>query len=73
MHKIITGGFLSDRRTYVMSFVGILSAVASYIVGDADLFAMLQAVFTVGGIYFLHKPIKTKGQNNGKNSRKISE
>lgn len=73
MHRIICGGFLSDRRTYVMSAVGVLSAVASYVVGDADIFAMLQAIFTVGGIYFLHKPIDKKGIRNGKSSGKISE
>lgn len=73
MHKIIRGGYFSDRRTYVMSAVGILSAVASYVVGDADIFAMLQAIFTLGGIYFLHKPIEPRGIKNGKRSRKISE
>ncbi len=73
MHRIICGGFLSDRRTYVMSAVGVLSAVASYIVGDADIFAMLQAIFTIGGIYFLHKPTDKKGIRNGKRSGKISE
>ncbi|MDE5615423.1 MAG: hypothetical protein K2I81_01150 [Alphaproteobacteria bacterium] len=62
MDKIIRGGFLRDRRTHVMSAVGILSAVAAYMVGDSDIFAMLQAIFTMGGIYFLHKTNKTKGK-----------
>lgn len=61
INKIIRGGFLRDRRTHIMSAVGILSAVAAYLVGDSDLFAMLQAIFTLGGIYFLHKTNKTKG------------
>lgn len=61
INKIIRGGFLRDRRTHIMSAVGIMSAVAAYLVGDSDLFAMLQAIFTLGGIYFLHKTNKTKG------------
>lgn len=73
IRKIIRGGFLRDRRTQVMSAVGILSAVAAYLVGDSDVFAMLQAVFTMGGIYFLHKSNKTKGKQHGQDSRKISE
>lgn len=61
INKIIRGGFFRDRRTHIMSAVGILSAVAAYLVGDSDLFAMLQAIFTLGGIYFLHKTNTTKG------------
>ncbi len=66
--KIIRGGFLRDRRTHIVSAVGILSAVAAYLVGDSDLFAMLQAVFTLGGVYFLHKTNKTKGKKYGQDS-----
>ncbi len=73
MRKIISGGFLADKKTYIMSGVGILSAVAAYLVGDTDMFAMLQAIFTLGGIYFLRKSSETKGREDGKNSRKISE
>ena len=42
----IHGGMLADKKTYIMSFVGILSAIASYVVGDSDIFIMLQAIFT---------------------------
>ncbi len=73
MRKIISGGFLADKKTYIMSGVGILSAVAAYLVGDTDVFAMLQAIFTLGGIYFLRKSSENKGCEDGKNSRKISE
>lgn len=73
MRKIISGGFLADKKTYIMSGVGILSAVAAYLVGDTDVFAMLQAIFTLGGIYFLRKSNENKGCEDGKNSRKISE
>ncbi len=65
INKIFRGGFLSGHRTYIMSGVGILSAVAAYSVGDTDLFAMLQAIFTLGGIYFLRKSSETKGRKNG--------
>ncbi|MBO8407424.1 MAG: hypothetical protein IAC77_03100 [Proteobacteria bacterium] len=73
MKKIISGGFLSGHRTYIISGIGILSAVGAYVVGDTDVFTMLQSVFTLGGIYFLRKSSETKRKTNGKNSRKISE
>lgn len=60
---LIRGGVLADKRTYIMSCVGILSAIASYLVGDSDVFAMCQAIFTIGGIYFIRKSDnKTKGK-----------
>ncbi len=62
MRKIISGGFFSDRRTCIMSGVGILSAIAAYMVGDTDIFVMLQSIFTLGGIYFLRKSNETKGK-----------
>lgn len=65
MNSFIRGGFLSDRRTHIMSAVGILSAVCAYVVGDTDVFAMMQAVFTLGGIYFLRKQTENKGKENG--------
>lgn len=65
MNKIIKGGFLAGHRTYIISGVGILSAVGAYLVGDTDVFVMLQSIFTLGGIYFLRKSNETKGQNNG--------
>lgn len=73
MRKIISGGFLAGHRTYIISGIGILSAIGAYLVGDTDVFAMMQAIFTLGGIYFLRKSSETKGSKNGKNSGKISE
>ena len=62
-YDIVHGGMLSDKKTYIMSCVGILSAIASYLVGDSDVFVMLQAIFTIGGIYFIRKSDnKTKGK-----------
>ena len=71
MNKFINGGYLKGRKTYVISSVGIVSAVGAYLIGDQDLFTMLQTIFTLGGIYFLKQESSTKGKNNGTNSRKI--
>jgi len=60
---LIRGGILADKRTYIMSGVGILSAIASYLVGDSDVFVLCQVIFTTGGIYFIRKSDnKTKGK-----------
>ncbi|MBQ8473825.1 MAG: hypothetical protein IJ500_03110 [Alphaproteobacteria bacterium] len=61
MNKFISGGFLAGRRTYIVSAVGILSAIGAYLVGDSDIFVMLQSIFTLGGIYFLRKSNENKG------------
>ena len=73
IQKIIHGGFLSGHRTYILSGVGILSAIAAYLVGDSDLFTAMQSIFTLGGIYFLRKSSETKRKNYAKNTRKISK
>ena len=61
--KIIRGGMLADKKSHIMFGVGLLSAVASYLVGDTDIFVMFQAFFTLAGMYFIHKSDKT---NKGK-------
>ena len=71
MNKIINGGYLKGRKTYVVSGIGIMSAIGAYLIGDQDLFTMLQTIFTLGGIYFLKQESSTKGKSNGTNSRKI--
>lgn len=53
MNKIIKGGYLSGRKTYVISAVGIMSAIGAYLIGEEDIFTMMQTIFTLGGIYFL--------------------
>jgi hypothetical protein len=65
MKRIVRGGYLSGYRTYIISATGILSAIGAYLVGDSDLFVMLQSVFTLAGIYFLRKSSETKGNKNG--------
>lgn len=72
MNKIIKGGYLTGRKTYVISTVGIVSAIGAYLIGEEDIFTTLQTIFTLGGIYFLKQESVTKGKNNGTNSRKIS-
>ena len=72
MNKIIKGGYLKDKKTYVISTVGIVSAVGAYLIGDEDIFTMMQTIFTLGSIYFLKQESVTKGKSNGTNSRKIS-
>lgn len=65
MKNVIRGGYLSGYRTYIISATGILSAIGAYLVGDSDLFVMLQSIFTMAGIYFLRKSNETKGKENG--------
>jgi hypothetical protein len=61
--NFIRGGVFRDKRTYIMSGVGIMSAIAAYLVGDTDIFALCQALFTICGIYFVRKSDnKTKGK-----------
>lgn len=73
VQKIIHGGMFAGHRTYILSGVGILSAIAAYLVGDSDLFTTMQAIFTLGGIYFLRKSKDTKRKHNAKSTRKISK
>ena len=73
LQKIIHGGFLAGHRTYILSGLGIVSAVVSSLVGDTDLFLTLQSVFTLGGIYFLRKSGETKRKNHARNTKKISK
>ena len=73
MNKIMKGGYLAGRKTYVVSGVGIISAIGAYLIGEQDIFTVLQTIFTLGGIYFLKQESSTKGKDDGKNSRKISK
>ncbi len=68
MKRIISGGYLKGYRTYIISATGILSAIGAYLVGDTDIFTMLQTVFTMAGIYFLRRSNdESKGRQDGKN------
>ena len=62
MNKIIKGGYLKNKKTYVVSSVGIMSAIGAYLIGDEDIFTMMQTIFMLGGIYFLKQESSTKGK-----------
>ena len=62
MNKFINGGYLKDKKTYIVSTVGIVSAIGAYLIGDEDIFTMLQTIFTLSGIYFLKQESSTKGK-----------
>ncbi len=62
MNKIIKGGYLKNRKTYVVSTIGIVSAIGAYLIGDEDVFTMMQTIFTLSGIYFLKQESSTKGK-----------
>ena len=62
MSKIINGGYLKDKKTYIVSSIGIVSAIGAYLIGDEDVFTMLQTIFTLSGIYFLKQESSTKGK-----------
>ncbi len=53
MNDFINGGYLKDKKTYIVSSVGIVSAIGAYLIGEEDIFTMMQTIFMLGGIYFL--------------------
>ena len=62
MNKFIHGGFFANRKTQIMTILGIISAICAYLVGDSDLFAVIQTLIAVGGVYMLHKQKENKGK-----------
>lgn len=44
--KIVQGGFLSGKKTYIVAFTGILGAVAGYLTGEAGLVDTFQIILT---------------------------
>ena len=48
---------LKGYRTYVMAGLGVISAVASFLVGDADLLTAATAAFNAAAIAFLRSGI----------------
>jgi hypothetical protein len=60
MKKTIETGFLSGQRTYIISGIGILSAIGGFLVGDIDIYGMAQSIFPLLGIFFLRKSIEVK-------------
>lgn len=48
---------LKGYRTYVMAGLAVLSAAASYLVGDADLMTALNSGFTAAALVFLRRAV----------------
>jgi hypothetical protein len=48
---------LKGYRTYIMAGLGILSAVASYLVGDVDAMTAANAAFTAAAVAFLRSSV----------------
>lgn len=48
---------LKGYRTYIMAGLGIVSAVASYLVGDTDLLTAANAAFSAAAVAFLRAGI----------------
>ncbi|MDR1691222.1 MAG: hypothetical protein LBR35_00055 [Rickettsiales bacterium] len=55
--NILNGGMLKGKKTYIVSIVGIITAVAGYLTGDIDLSSMLATTFPLFSIVFLRKSI----------------
>ncbi len=58
MEKIINGGMLKGKKTYITTTIGILTAIEVYFVGEMNLVNLLQTVFPLAGILFMRKGIK---------------
>ena len=58
LQNIYKGGWLVGKRTYIISSIGILSAIGSYLTGDINIFEMLNRVFPLAAIYFLRKGLE---------------
>lgn len=53
--SILNGGLLSGKKTYVTALVGLVSAVAAYLVGDLSLAALVEIMFPLLGVVFLKR------------------
>ena len=58
MEKIINGGMLKGKKTYITTTIGILTAIGAYFVGEMNLVNLLQTVFPLAGILFMRKGMK---------------
>jgi hypothetical protein len=59
--NITDGGMLAGKRIYIISCVGILSAIGTYLTGDANLLDTISNIFPLAAVCFLKK-----GLNDGK-------
>ncbi|MDR0803720.1 MAG: hypothetical protein LBO08_01345 [Rickettsiales bacterium] len=72
LKQIISGGALAGHRTFIISGIGILTAVGAYLTGLQNIFEMLNAIYPLAGIYFLRRGMDNKRRKNG-SPKKVSE
>lgn len=53
--KFFDGGMLAGKRTYIISAIGILTAISGYLVGDSNILETMNSIFPLAAIYFLRK------------------
>ncbi len=55
--NIITGGFLSGKKTLITAIVSLISCVAAYLVGDVGLVDLIQVIVPLFGVIFMGREI----------------
>lgn len=62
MEKFINGGLLKGKKTYITTTLGLLSAIAVYLIGEMDLGGFVQTAFPLISILFLRKGIEDQSE-----------
>jgi len=60
MANIVQGGFLSGKKTYIVMIMGVLGAVASYLMGDLTLMEAFPIILGSLGLGTLRAGIAKK-------------
>lgn len=55
---ILTGGFAKGYRTYIMAGVAVVSALAAFATGDANLMSTIEVVATALGLGALRSGVE---------------
>jgi hypothetical protein len=58
--KILYGGALRGKKTYLAAIAGIITAICGYLAGETDIFITLQTIFPLLGLLFLRSGFKDK-------------
>jgi hypothetical protein len=58
LQALYRGGMLAGHRTSIVAGAGIISAAASYLVGDTNILEAANSAFPLAAIYFLRKGLK---------------
>ena len=67
MSKILDGGWLAGRKTYLTAIMTIVTSVIAYLSGEMDLQGLIQAVSTAAIGAFLRAGV-AKGPDQGQPS-----